>query len=1108
MATIGSLLIRLGLDSKRFTGGLDKSAARLKKFGSNVRGVGTKLTAGLTLPLIGIGVAAIKTSIDFNEAMANVATLIPGNIDRVNSLKNSVSDLSVEVGKSVEDLSGGLFQVISAFGDTADTVELLTIATRASVAGLSSTKEAVDLLSVVTAGYGDRSAAAALKVSDLAFTTNRLGRTTFPELAASMGRVVAISTELGVTQEELFGVFATGTSIAKASEVATQFRGVLQALLAPTADLTKLLERQGVVSGKTLLKNLGLKNTLQLIAEEARRSNIPITKFIGSIEGATLALALTGNQSDEFAAKLAAMKNVVGATDAAFLEQTEGINKLGQQMKLLGSGVAEVGRDIGQILSPFIERANLALISAVSLWKRLDEQTRLAAVGVGLALAAFGPLLVVLGLGITLISPWALLAVAILAVGLAGLAIANEWETLGPQLKRVWLSLFNDMRKQFSDLNNSVVLLGGTIRDSLQTLIGKETWTTIKDNWDVGLLALVAVSTLRIGVISGLFKGLGVLLKSAAIIGAIAIIAKAWDRDFETMKTDLDSFVEFARRRLTLTLPEIIAVSGHAFGNLAGVLMGLTKTTETAGGTFTFDAAGLDDMKASLPGLTTQTKDLGLALEKMAGGFTMIKEKSSGVATAVKADLELLGTILKDQIANMAEFQALAEVAVAAMGKAVENSFIDMATRSIDAVDTLKNSVIDLLVAMDREVVSQSIVPSMVNAVVMQFDRLNTEALPLVRTAMAAMETEFVELEPAIGTFTEEWARMIQVVKETKSFKVLNDLLEQVRGIVAGGEKQVIAFTKALDNLPKTIDRLLTQTVVATQQSLSIMDILFKNFKFSAETVFTDIRNAAVFTWGTIQSQFVTSLAGMIQGVNTFKEFMTQFWNTILQAAINTILTIAVQWALAQFVQQDGIKKTTAAQIAADGVRLASTTTTELARVGIMEATNKLMIGAAATTIATMTTVGLAAVAVMTVVFTAIAAIFTAIAAGLTASIYGAPFAIPFATAATVIEGVGATAAAAAAIGIEAAGAGALAVLGGLAGPVPALAHGGIVTAPTLAVLGEGGSSEVVLPLDKLDQFVGRGEQTIILEMDGRRLAERVVPHLPRTVRMKLGAAM
>ena len=45
-----------------------------------------------------------------------MATLIPGQAERVLELKD-VRDLAVETGKPLDDLTDGLYQVISAFGD-------------------------------------------------------------------------------------------------------------------------------------------------------------------------------------------------------------------------------------------------------------------------------------------------------------------------------------------------------------------------------------------------------------------------------------------------------------------------------------------------------------------------------------------------------------------------------------------------------------------------------------------------------------------------------------------------------------------------------------------------------------------------------------------------------------------------------------------------------------------------------------------------------------------------------------------------------------------------------------------------------------------------------
>ena len=61
-----------------------------------------------------------------------------------------------------------------------------------------------NLLSAVTKGYGDTSAEAVQKAADLSFATVRLGQTTFPELAAAMGKVIPLASTLGVEQEQLF----------------------------------------------------------------------------------------------------------------------------------------------------------------------------------------------------------------------------------------------------------------------------------------------------------------------------------------------------------------------------------------------------------------------------------------------------------------------------------------------------------------------------------------------------------------------------------------------------------------------------------------------------------------------------------------------------------------------------------------------------------------------------------------------------------------------------------------------------------------------------------------------------------------------------------------
>lgn len=52
--------------------------------------------------------------------------------------------------------------------------------------------------------------------------------------------------------------------------------------------------------------------------------------------------------------------------------------------------------------------------------------------------------------------------------------------------------------------------------------------------------------------------------------------------------------------------------------------------------------------------------------------------------------------------------------------------------------------------------------------------------------------------------------------------------------------------------------------------------------------------------------------------------------------------------------------------------------------------------------------------------------------------------------------------------------------VGGFMPNIPMLAEGGIVTSPTLAMIGEGGQSEAVIPLDRLGEFGGGGQNVVV----------------------------
>jgi TP901 family phage tail tape measure protein len=383
---------------------MENLTSSMFKLSAKTARIGSAMTQGLSLPIAAIGGAAIKMSVDFNRAMANVATLIPNNIARVEELKANVQALAVESGKSTKDVAGGLYEVLSALGDTSDTAAILKINVDAASAGLATVNEVVKFTTAVTKGYGDTTAAATQKVADLGAKAVEIGQTTFPELAASIGSVVPAAVALGVSQEELFAIMGTFTGVTGpgAAEVATQLKSSLFGLMDPSKELASLYKKLGIESGEALVKQYGLAGAIQIVTRSAEESGIPVAKMFGRVEATTLALALSGNQANKYADSLKMMGVGAGTVAGQVSQQRDGINKLGFSFDQLRVRAEVLGQKFGDALGPGVSKIGdlmsglmTKLEGLVEWFSKLDPETRSNIVQFAALAAAIGPVLLV-----------------------------------------------------------------------------------------------------------------------------------------------------------------------------------------------------------------------------------------------------------------------------------------------------------------------------------------------------------------------------------------------------------------------------------------------------------------------------------------------------------------------------------------------------------------------------------------------------------------------------------------------------------------------------------------------------------------------------------------
>lgn len=376
---------------------IGQAGDKLQNFGNKTADVGKKMLP-VTGAIVGVGAAAGKMAMDFEDSTANINTLLDDD-SHLESYKKAIIDLSNETGISADIMSSGMYQAISSLGDGGKETEAIfgTMA-KSAKAGGAEVSDSVSLISAGMKGYNQVNEETANKISDLAFETAKLGVTTFPEMAKSMQPLFPLSSSLSMSYEELFGVMATGTGVTgNTAEVSTQLKSVLSNLMKPTGDMQKLMEKYGYSNAQAMIQTEGFGGMLKLLQAETGGQSDQMAKLFSSTEALTLMTALTGGQFDTFNEKLGSMGTAAGATDEAYKKlQTNG-DTVRTSITQLKNTLIELGGTLLEVLAPAIQGIAQA-ISDFSRWfSGLGDGTKKFIIVITGIVAAIGPALIIIG---------------------------------------------------------------------------------------------------------------------------------------------------------------------------------------------------------------------------------------------------------------------------------------------------------------------------------------------------------------------------------------------------------------------------------------------------------------------------------------------------------------------------------------------------------------------------------------------------------------------------------------------------------------------------------------------------------------------------------------
>lgn len=309
---------------------------------------------------IGVGIGlAVNEAGKFEKAMSNVSTLTKNTPEEMKVMGKSVMEMGRVIQKPLSELTEGLYDVVSAGIESSQQLRVLKASGVLAVAGLGTTKEAVNITTSALNAFGAE-AGTAEEVTNKLMKTVLFGKTTVSGIAESFGTFASIMKNSNVSLDEYLAsasaLTTTGMSMSRAQ---TQVSSATLALIKPNKKMEEIYARLGERS-TTIIKNSGgLVGALKKVKTQAEIMGLDLAKVMGRKEGLSAILALLGSQEGKFKQIMEDMASGSDTIGDAFAKQSK---TFASGFQLMKNKLTILGIVIGEQLMPRITE----LITSVS----------------------------------------------------------------------------------------------------------------------------------------------------------------------------------------------------------------------------------------------------------------------------------------------------------------------------------------------------------------------------------------------------------------------------------------------------------------------------------------------------------------------------------------------------------------------------------------------------------------------------------------------------------------------------------------------------------------------------------------------------------------------
>jgi TP901 family phage tail tape measure protein len=358
---------------------------------------------------------AVESAIEFQRAISEVMSIAPLT-DTFQTLQDEAAELSKKFNIPLPQVAEGLYQTISdQFTSVTERTDIMQAAMMLARVGVMDLGDSVKLLTGTLNAYGMASSEAMIVAAKF-FETIKLGRVRGKELSDTIGQVIPIAAQVGVSLDEVAAAYVSMTiGGLDAHKSATGLRQAMVAFLKPSEDMKKVLRELGYSNAEQIIQAEGFMGALQSVGDASRNMASEIGKSFRNVRALTAELSLTRDGAKKYQEAMVAMGEV----------STESLKKLYNEFRSMPAEAvtAEINKLKVAMTRDF---GNMMVGILGTILQFVGGADRLAAALQGLTVVA-----VVLGVALAALAVKALLAQAALGpIGWTLLAVGAALTTI------------------------------------------------------------------------------------------------------------------------------------------------------------------------------------------------------------------------------------------------------------------------------------------------------------------------------------------------------------------------------------------------------------------------------------------------------------------------------------------------------------------------------------------------------------------------------------------------------------------------------------------------------------------------------------------------------